>query len=183
MLAVLASEREQMQQDPTLVFGLVNDILASKVDFQRVSGLVLGKYWRRASPAQRQRFAEEFRRLLIRTYATAFNQFQSWEINYLPARAADSATDAVVRTEVLRPDGPPVAVDYRMHLKDGQWLVYDVTIEGISLVTNYRSTFAKEVRMGGMDGLIQRIADMNDQRMEAAKGDRLATAVSDSRQQ
>ncbi len=158
-------ERERLQTDPGFVYQLAEEILLPHVDFARVSGLVLGKYWRRATPRQKRNFSREFKRLLVRTYATAFHEFGDWEIRYLPVRLSKSGKDATVRTQVLRPEAAePVEVIYRMHLKDGQWMAYDVKIEGISLITNYRSTFSKEVRRLGMDGLIKKIASLNDTR-------------------
>lgn len=170
LAGVLKRDREKLQTDPAYVYRLANEVLVPHVDFARVSSLVLGKYWRRANPAQREAFAREFRRLLVRTYSTAFKEFDGWQIRHVPLKLAPGENDVAVRTQVLRDGAQPVEVVYRMHQKDGNWMAYDVTIEGISLVTNYRSSFNKEMRRGGLDGLIKRISDLNASRLEQAKG-------------
>lgn len=161
---ILAENQERMATDPAFVYQLANDVLIPHVDFARVSSLVLGKNWRLASEQQRAEFSHQFQRLLVRTYSTAFKEFQGWEISYMPLRMNEGDRDVAVHTQVKRDGAPPVEVVYRMHIKDGDWKAYDVKIEGISLVTNYRSSFAKEVRRSGMQGLIQRITELNDRR-------------------
>jgi len=162
---VLIRERDQIDNEPGYVFEVADKILTPYVDFSRVSSLVLGKYWRRAKPEQKSAFKKQFKQLLVRTYSTAFREFKTWKIKHFPLRMKEGAKSVTVRTQVLRPEALPVEVVYRMHRKGGRWMVYDVKIEGISLVTNYRSSFAKEIRRGGMDGLITRIAQLNKQRI------------------
>ncbi len=169
LAAILKRDREKLQSDPAYVYRLANEVLVPHVDFARVSSLVLGKYWRRAKPAQREAFTREFRRLLVRTYSTAFREFDNWQIRHMPLTLKPGEDDVSVRTQVLRGDGRPVDVVYRMHRKDGDWMAYDVKIEGISLVTNYRSSFNKEVRRGGLDRLIRRISELNESRLQTGK--------------
>jgi phospholipid transport system substrate-binding protein len=165
LMTVLERDREQMKSDPTHVYRLANEILVPRVDFSRVSGLALGKHWRRASDEQKAQFSEEFRRLLVRTYATAFHEFDTWEIKHIPVRMKSGDSNVTVRTKVIRPGASPVSVVYRMRQGQDSWKAYDVTIEGVSLVTNYRNSFSKEIRLRGMDGLISRLVNMNEQRM------------------
>jgi phospholipid transport system substrate-binding protein len=106
----------------------------------------------------------------VRTYSTAFKEFQGWEISYTPLRMNEGDSDVAVHTLINRTGGPPVAVVYRMHIQDGDWKAYDVKIEGISLVTNYRTSFSKEVRRSGMRGLIERITELNDSRIKRVTG-------------
>ena len=160
---VLNSDRDRLQHDPDYIYQLANEILVPHVDFSRVSSLVLGKYWRRATPQQREQFSQEFQRLLVRTYSTAFHQFGDWEIRYLPVRMSEDGARAVVRIKVSRPTAEPVEVLYHMHLKEGEWLAYDVKVDGISLITNYRSTFSREIRRVGIEGLIRKLSGMNGQ--------------------
>jgi phospholipid transport system substrate-binding protein len=162
--ALVRNERERLRQDPGYVQRMADEIVGSRVDFSRVSSLVLGKYWARATPEQRAAFSREFKRLLVRTYATTFLDFEDWEIRFLPMPPETRGSDVTVRTEVMHPAGPPVSVLYRLRRGEGGWKAYDVVIEGVSLVTNYRSSFAREVRRHGMDGLIRRIAELNDRR-------------------
>jgi phospholipid transport system substrate-binding protein len=163
---ILQRDQEQLENDPAYIYRLANDVLVPYVDFQRVSSLVLGKHWRRAKAEQKTEFSRQFQLLLVRTYSTAFHELREWEIRHVPMRMEAGDTDVTVHTQVLRPGGAPLKVVYRMHQKDGNWLAYDVKIEGISLVTNYRASFSKELRRSGMDGLIQRIAKLNDSRMK-----------------
>lgn len=163
---VLDGNGEQLKSDPAYVYRLANEVLVPHVDFARVSSLVLGKHWRRATAEERVAFAREFRRLLVRTYSTAFHEFNAWEVRHQALRMQPGDQDVSVQTQVLRPGALPVSVDYRMHLKEGKWMAYDVKIEGISLITNYRSGFSRDMRKGGMAHLIQRITDLNERRVK-----------------
>ncbi|MCI0668109.1 MAG: ABC transporter substrate-binding protein [Methylococcaceae bacterium] len=143
---------------------IVTEILEPHVDFVRVSALVLGKHWKQATPEQKKRFMKEFRNLLVRTYAVAFSEYSEWKINYIPLDFNPDDDKVFVKTEILRPGGPPVSVDYRMARKEKSWKVYDVVIEGISFITNYRTTFKNEVaRSGSLDSVIERLAQRNKQ--------------------
>lgn len=145
----------------------VDQILESHVDFERVSILILGKHWKAATPAQKERFKKEFRMLLVRTYTTAFTEYANWQIRYLPLDMAPSDKKALVRTEILQSGAQPVAVNYRMLFESGDWKVYDVLIEGISLLQNYRTSFTEEVsRTGSLDQLIVRLAERNASAMK-----------------
>ena len=166
---VLQQDRERIRTDQGYVFKLADEILAPHVDFDRVSSLALGKHWRRATPEQKAEFIYQFQRMLVRTYATAFHEFGEWSIRFLPRHEEADSKKVVVKTEVTRPGAPPASVNYRMHFKDGAWKAYDVVVEGISLVTNYRSSFSKEVRQGGMAGLIKRITSLNHRRVAKAE--------------
>lgn len=139
----------------------VNDAILPSTDFDKISALVLGKLWKTATPEERERFKHEFQTLLVRTYSRAFIEFKDWSIRYLPIELEPGATKVIVKTEVIQPSLQPVAVDYRMLLSDGQWKAYDIMIEGVSLVTNYRTTFTTEVQAKGslsavIDGLQKR---------------------------
>ena len=142
----------------------VNEAILPSVDFEKISSLVLGKLWKSATPQERERFKHEFQTLLVRTYSRAFVEFKDWSIRYLPVEAGADTSKVVVKTEVLQPGLKPVAVDYRMLLADGSWKAYDIMIEGVSLVTNYRTTFTSEVEAKGslaivIDGLAKKNAE------------------------
>ncbi|HEB97612.1 MAG TPA: ABC transporter substrate-binding protein [Sedimenticola thiotaurini] len=158
---LLAGDRAQRPLEPESLYRGVDEVISPHVDYDRVARLVLGKYWRRSSPDQRQRFIAEFRQLLVRSYATAFSDFGDWEIRYLPSRRSQDGKRAVVRAKVTRPGADPVEVAYAMHSREGRWLAYDVKVDGISLITNYRNSFSKEIRRIGVDGLIRKLAAMN----------------------
>jgi phospholipid transport system substrate-binding protein len=128
-----------------------------------MSSWVLGRYWRNATPKQRQEFTEQFRTLLVRTYAKSLSSYTDNKITYLPFRSSPDQTDVKVRTEVDQPGGFPIPIDYDLYLKGDEWKVFDVTIDGVSLVTNYRTTFANQIRMDGLDKLISSLAERNKQ--------------------
>jgi len=146
----------------------LRQILADSVDFDRVASLVLGPFWRDASVQQREGFRREFKAMLIHTYASALNKLSEWEIRYPPMHLEPGQRDLVVPTEILRDGAPPVEVSYRMAFDGARWRAYDVSVEGVSLLTNYRSTFVRMARQKGLDGLIQDLAQRNATRGAAA---------------
>jgi phospholipid transport system substrate-binding protein len=161
MLGVLRADRERLRQEPKHIYGLVNEIILPHFDFDRMSRWVLGRYWREASEDQRRRFIQEFRALLVRTYSTALLEYSDQTINVLPVQAASDATDVVVRTEVRQPGSPPIPIQYSMNLEKGNWRVHDVTIDGVSLVASYRSTFNAEGARGGVERILAVLAERN----------------------
>ncbi len=162
MLSILREQHKQLKKKPELIYELVNEIVIPNFDFTRMSRWVLGKYWRQATPEQRQRFENEFRMLLVKTYATSLLEFIDDEFKYPPLRMKPGAKRVTVRTDVIRSGAAPVRVEYRLfNGKDG-WKAYDVLVEGISLVANYRSSFAEEIRQRGLDKLIARLAEHNN---------------------
>ena len=158
--------QEKMQdksfiKDFAKVTRFVNEAILPHTDFDKISALVLGKLWKTATSDERERFKQEFQTLLVRTYSRAFVEFKDWSIRYLPLEMENGATKVIVKTEVLQPGLQPVAVNYRMLLSNGDWKAYDIMIEGVSLVTNYRTTFTNEVQTKGslnavIDGLAKR---------------------------
>ena len=156
-------QRPDVKSDFTKATGIVDTIIRPAIDFDRVSIMVLGKYWKTATPAQRERFKTEFRRLLVRTYTTAFTEYSDWKITYLPSTSESSADKTTVRTQILQAGAQPVAINYRMVNTKGEWKVYDVLIEGISLLQNYRTSFTSQIGEGGsLDGLIADLTKRND---------------------
>jgi phospholipid transport system substrate-binding protein len=161
MLVVLKAEREVLRKSPDRIYALVNQIILPHFDFTRMSRWVLARYWREATEEQRSRFIQEFRSLLVRTYATALLEYADQTVDVLPLQATAGATDVVVRTEVKQSGGYPIPIQYRMSLEGGDWKVYDVTIDGISLVASYRNTFGNEIARNGLDGLIATLEARN----------------------
>ena len=129
-------------KDFVQVTKFVNETIYPHTDFDKISALVLGKIWKTATPDEKVRFKKEFQILLIRTYSRAFVEFKDWSVHFLPLDMEAGSNKAMVKTEVLQPGIKPVGVDYRMELINGQWKAYDIMIEGVSLVTNYRTTFS-----------------------------------------
>lgn len=160
VLDSLRSDRARYQDDHAL-FQLVREVVFPRLDRERTAQWVLGANWRTATPAQREQFIAEFSDLLLRTYGTALRQYDSEKLNYLPAQAPPGADRVTVRTEIIRPDGPKVSVDYLLTNRSGEWKVYDVIIENVSLVVTYRSEYSAIIKRDGMDGLLKQLADRN----------------------
>ncbi|MDZ7750812.1 MAG: ABC transporter substrate-binding protein [Gammaproteobacteria bacterium] len=161
VISQVRADREALVKNEALIHELVNEVVLPHFDFERMSKWVLGRYWREASPEQRERFEQEFRQLLVKTYATALTEYSDQEIEYLPVRVRTEGEDVLVRTEVRQGGGYTIPISYNMHRNDGRWMVYDVTIEGVSLVSNYRSSFAGQIRSHGIDRLIAMLAERN----------------------
>lgn len=161
MLAVLSAERERLNADPDRIYYLVDEIVLPHFDFQRMSRWVLGKHWRSATRGQRSRFVRQFTILLVRTYASALLAYTDERVEILPVRERGHVTRATVRTEIRRSGGIPIPINYSMYLKNGLWKVHDVTIDGISLVTNYRSAFGAQIQRISLEGLIRRLEAHN----------------------
>ena len=159
---ILQKDKSKLD-DLDYVFQLVNEVLEPRVDLNKISRLVLGKHWRKASEEQKTSFQKEFKGLLVNTYATAFKEFDEWTIHFIPMTFDPTDTRLMVKTEIIQPSRPPVAVNYRMALnKAGEWKAYDVIIEGISMVTNYKASFSKTIKnAGGLDQVIQQLAEKN----------------------
>ena len=162
MQKALKENKTTIEKNPSFVYGLVDKILLPNFDFSKMSKLALGKNWRKASTAQRERFIGEFRLLLVRTYSIAMLEFTDGDIIFLPFRGDLAKKKVKVKMEIARPNGPSIPMALSMYLsKQKKWMVYDVKIDGISLVTNYRSTFATEIRNDGMDKLIENLSTRN----------------------
>lgn len=165
VLERLRTDREKLKAQPNLIYPLVEDLVLPHFDFARMSQWVLGKHWRTADAGQRERFTAEFRNLLVRTYAKALLEYTDQEVQYLPLQAESESDRVVVRTQIVQKGSPyPIPIFYYMYQpKDGSWKVYDISVDGVSLVANYRSSFASEIRSGSIDQLIAKLVAMNRQ--------------------
>lgn len=161
VIAVIKEKRDQLKEDPDLVYDLVHEYILPHLDEVTIAKLAMGKNWRDASREQKIEFINEFRNLLIRTYGKSLSEFSDQEINYFPVKMKAGEDKVVVKSEVLQPGGPSIPVSYRMRIKDDSWKVYDLSIDGVSLVTSYRGTFDQEVRKGGIEGLLKYLKDKN----------------------
>lgn len=161
VIAVIKQKREQLKEDPDLVYDLVHEYILPHLDEVTIAKLAMGKNWRDASREQKIEFINEFRNLLVRTYGKSLSEFSDQQINYFPVKIKEGEDKVVVKSEVLQPGGPSIPVAYRMRIKDDSWKVYDLSIDGVSLVTSYRGTFDQEVRKGGIEGLLKYLKDKN----------------------
>lgn len=160
---ILKRDRAVLLNDSQKLYALIDAKVLPHFDFNQMTMLAVGRYWRQATPAQQQALIKEFRTLLVRTYANALAEFNNQVIEFKPFNMAANATDTTVQTQVKQPGAQPIPIDYSMEKTDAGWKVYDVSIDGVSLVTNYRSSFATEIRNSGIDGLIHTLAGRNQQ--------------------
>lgn len=161
VLAEVTARKGDLEANPELIYPLVEDWVVPHFDFRKMSQSAMGRFWRKATAEQRQAVTDEFRKLLVRTYASALLSYSGQEIQYLPVQYRAGDSKVMIPTRIAANGAPPVPVNYRLRLKDEAWKVYDVVIDGVSLITNYRSQFATEVRRGGIDGLISSLASKN----------------------
>ncbi|MFA6094321.1 MAG: ABC transporter substrate-binding protein [Candidatus Paceibacterota bacterium] len=155
-------QEKEFNTDFVKLNGYVDELLQPLTNFDLISSLVLGESWNSATENEQENFKKEFKTLLVRTYSRAFMEFKDWEIRYQPLTMAADTKKVVVKTQVIQPSTPPIAVSYRMLLVDGNWKVYDIVIEGISLVTNHRSTFKTEIQTkGSLNAVIAALAKRN----------------------
>ncbi|HNJ75368.1 MAG TPA: ABC transporter substrate-binding protein [Azospira sp.] len=164
VLTIVRTDKDIQSGNSKKATELVETKVLPHFNFLRMTSLAVGKDWNKASPEQKKRLAKEFETLLVRTYSNALTAYKSQTIVYKPLKMQPGDTDVLVRTEIRQPGQQAVQLDYGVEKQDnGAWKVYDVVVAGISLVTNYRETFAQEVRNGGIDGLITTLADKNKQ--------------------
>lgn len=161
VLATVKSDKDIQAGDQEKLFALTEEKIVPNFNFDKVSRMVLGKNWTKATPEQKAAFQNEFRTLLIRTYATALSKYKNQTIEYKPLRMASASNVATVKTQIVQPGGQPIAVDYSLEKQADAWKVYDIVIEGVSLVTNYRGQFTQEIRQNGLDSLIKKLTDKN----------------------
>ena len=158
VLSTLENNKLVYEKNPDKIYELVNEIILPHLDFRAMSMLALGKNWRNASKDQQLRFVEAFKDMLIRTYSKSLQEYADQKIEFLPyVPPADGKKTVMVKTQVQQVNGPAIPIDYRLRIKDDIWKVFDIRIDGISLVTNYRSSFASDVSKVGMDGLIDKL--------------------------
>lgn len=178
LLGTLKSDQAQLHAKPQKLFDIVDQVLAPHVDLETMSRWVLGKNWRTATPEQRTRFTAEFRTLMVRFYVSALLDdpkqidtilaHSDTIIVFPPASGDINPKRTIVRSEVHLPSGPVVPVIFNLHQKNGEWLIFDVNVDGISLVTNYRNSFGAQVAQNGLDTLINDLAAKNKELLEQA---------------
>ena len=169
ILVEIKAHRDIYANDYAKLYKMADEKVLLHFDFRRMSQWVLGRFWKEATPEQRERFTSEFRYLLVGTYSQALLNYTDQKIVYLPVQRKPDDTEVTVKTEVKQTGGQPnIPIHYSFYKnKDNAWKVYDITIEGVSLVTNYRSVYATKIREKGMDALIAEITDNNKQKRAA----------------
>ena len=166
-----------VNQDPLLQKGDTSKLIewaeksvVNSFDFPRMTRLAVGKDWRQATPEQQKQLVQEFRTLLIRTFANAFIGISKHQtLEYLPFKMQDDQKDVIVKTLIIKPGKKPVDVNFSLEKGTDAWRVYDIVLAGVSLITNYRESFTQEIRNNGIDGLIKQLADKNREAALKAK--------------
>ena len=162
VMAAIQSDKQLAAGDRQKAVRLAEEKILPHVDFEEATRLAVGRAWREASPEQRKRLVDEFRAMLVRTYSNALGTYEGQEMRVLPSRVKPGDTEATVRNQFVRPGGKPLPIDYQMRKTGNGWKIYDITVEGISLVLTYRSEFDQVVKQAGIDGLIKRLSQKNE---------------------
>jgi phospholipid transport system substrate-binding protein len=161
VLAMLRADKELAAGNPAKVEALANEKILPYFNFQRMTQLAVGRSWREATDEQKTALINEFRRLLVRTYSSSLSQFKNQTIEVRPLKVAAGDTEVVVKTLIAQSGAQGIPIDYSMEKSKDGWKVFDVLIDGVSLVTNYRSSFSTEIKNGGIDGLVKSLAARN----------------------
>ena len=163
VLATIKINKKVYSEQPSKLYAMVDEKVLSHFDFQRMTNLALGRYKRKVKSDQKERLVNAFRDLLVRTYAKALLEYNDQVITFLPMRGKLSKGEVTIRTEIEQQGGFPIPINYEMYETEGKWKVYDLSIDNISLVTNYRSSFAREIKAKGVDSLIKTLQDRNQE--------------------
>jgi phospholipid transport system substrate-binding protein len=161
VLAKVLSNKATLKANPERLYSLIRSSVLPHLDFQSMSRSVLGKHWRKASRADRNAFVSEFRQLLVRTYGTALLNYSGQSIKYKPAKLTNGGKYAIVRTRVPRSGGSPVSIDYRLRSRGSSWKVVDLKVGGVSLISNYRTSFSRKASTIGVAGLVKELKAKN----------------------
>jgi phospholipid transport system substrate-binding protein len=160
VIETVKSDKAIQAGDLKKIIALVDNKVLPHVNFQRMTALAMGRHWRSATPEQQGRLQDEFKILLVRTYAGALTQVRDQSVAVKPLRARPEDTEVLVRTEV-KGKGEPIQLDYRLEKAGDSWKIYDVNVLGVWLVETYRSSFNQEISASGIDGLITKLAERN----------------------
>ncbi|HKX56149.1 MAG TPA: ABC transporter substrate-binding protein [Xanthomonadales bacterium] len=161
VLETAKSDKDIQAGNQKKVMDLVETKILPYVDFQRMTSLAAGRYWREATPEQQKQLAAEFRTLLIFTYSGALSQVKDQTVDFKPMRSSPGDTEVEVRSQVNQARGEPIQLNYRVAKTDAGWKIYDINVLGAWLVEAYKGTFASEISKGGIDGLIKTLSEKN----------------------
>jgi len=161
VLATIKSDKQLASGDKQKALKLAEEKVLPHIDFEEATRLAVGRAWASASPEQKKTLVDEFRRMLVRTYSNAIEAYQGQTLKVLPSRGKQGDDEATVRTQFIRAGGQPLPIDFAARKTDKGWKIYDITVEGVSLVLTYRSEFDQVVKQQGMDGLIKRLSEKN----------------------
>ena len=161
VLELISRDKEIKSGNRAKLMQVIESRVLPHFNFTSMTALAMGQNWSRATPEQKKQLTQEFKTLLVRTYASALAAYSEQKFDFRPLRAKPTDTDVTVNVRVLQPGSQPVTIDYSMEKTPSGWKVYDVQVGGVSLVANYRTEFGKAVRETGVDGLIKSLQDKN----------------------
>jgi phospholipid transport system substrate-binding protein len=161
VLAAIRSDKQLAAGDKQKALKLAEEKVLPYIDFEDATRLAVGRAWSQATPEQKKRLVSEFRNMLVRTYSNAIQAYQGQTLKVLPSRGEPKGDEATVRTQFVRAGGQPLPIDFQMRKTEKGWKVFDIAVEGVSLVLTYRSEFDVVVKQEGIDGLIKRLAQKN----------------------
>lgn len=167
ILRIAKTDKQIQAGNQQRIMEMVKEKILPYVNFQRMTQLAVGRYWRDATPEQQAALTEEFKTLLIYTYSGAISQIRNQTLEFKPMRAAPEDTEVEVRSSVIQQRGEPIQLNYRLEKTPNGWKIFDVNILGAWLVQTYRGSFATEIQKGGVDGLIKSLVERN-KRLEAS---------------
>ena len=161
VVAIVKTDKDLQAGNSAKVVQLAEEKVLPHFDFTRMTRLAVGRNWQQATPEQREALTKEFRTLLVRTYSSSLSQYRDQKIQVKPLQVAPGDEDVIVRTAILQENGPQIPIDYRMEKAKDGWKVYDVVIDGASLVTTYRGSFNDQIQRGGIDALVKTLQERN----------------------
>ena len=161
VLAIIKSDKDLQAGNRQKIVELAEAKVLPHFDFARMTRLAVGRNWAQASEAQKESLTKEFRTLLVRTYSTSLSAFRDQKIEVKPLKVNAQDKEVTVRTAVIQQGGPQIPIDYSMEKTDKGWMVYDVVIDGASLVTTYRGSFNEQIQKAGIDGLVKTLQERN----------------------
>jgi phospholipid transport system substrate-binding protein len=158
---ILKTDKDLKAGNKEKAYKITEEKILPYFDFDRISKLVLGKAWPAATKEEQEAFKKEFRTMLVKTYGSALLKFKDQTLNYKPTRFQPSDEEVLVKTEILKSGAPPLPIDYMLEKDGDSWKVFDIIIEGVSLVTNFRGQFGNEIKQNGIASLISKLAEKN----------------------
>jgi phospholipid transport system substrate-binding protein len=161
VIAAVKQDKDLRNGNQKKLLDLVEAKILPHFNFERMTRLAVGRPWKNATEEQRKALVIEFRTLLVRTYTTAFSRYQDQKVEVRPPAKGSRPDEVTINTQITKPGSQPIAVDYVMEKKDDGWKVFDLFIEGASVIDSYRGTFAEQVNQNGIDGLVKYLADKN----------------------
>lgn len=161
VLTILREDKSIQSGNRQRAISLIENKVAPHFDFSRMTSLAVGRGWSEADPAQRKALTDQFHTLLVRTYANALTGYRNQTVTFKPSGKSADDNEVTVRSQIKKPGAQPIPIDYSLHRAEDGWKVFDVSVGGISLVTNYRGSFTSEIKQGGIDGLLKTLQEKN----------------------